>query len=318
VKEQMKTQNKGDGMKAGIIELLKGKTFKASIVAILVGMSVSLGAAALSQPHKSFLWKVQSNTATVCLLGSVHFLKADAYPLNRAVENAYEMSDTLVVEANVNDLGNLNLTAFMDRAFYQGENTIQKHVTSETYRLIRKESAVLGLPMAIIDMQKPWFLALYFQAMELMRRGYDPTYGVDNYFLSKAAGEKRVLELEGLEEQIDLLAGLPDVEQETFLVYTLENLKSMGPRVDAMVRAWAAGDTAAMESSLNEGFRESGALSTVSRKLIDHRNKKIASRIEAYLASEGNYLVIVGAAHLVGKKGIVELLRNSGYRVEQQ
>jgi uncharacterized protein len=298
--------------------LLKRKILRALIPAILLGLLVSIGTDAFSQTQKSFLWKTQSNTATVYLLGSVHFLKAEAYPLSRAIENAYDLSDVLVVEANVNDLGNLNLTAFMDRAFYQGEDHVQKHVNTETYRLIRKESAVLGLPMAIIDRQKPWFLALFFQAMELMKRGYDPTHGVDYYFLSKAAGKKRILELESLDEQIDLLAGFSDTEQEMFLVYTLENLKSLGTQADAVVQAWASGDAPALESLLNKSVAENGSLSQVYEKLIDHRNAKMTSRIESYLAAKGTYLVIVGAAHLVGSGGIVERIRSKGYHLEQQ
>jgi uncharacterized protein YbaP (TraB family) len=314
----VRRQRTADRKKGRNIELLKRKAFKASIVAILAGLFVYLAAAAFSQTQKSFLWKTQSNTATVYLLGSVHFLKTEAYPLSRAIENAYDLSDVLVVEANVNDLGNLNLTAFMDRAFYQGEDHVQKHVTTETYRLIRKESAVLGLPMAIIDRQKPWFLALFFQAMELMKRGYDPRHGVDYYFLSKAAGKKRILELESLDEQIDLLAGFSDTEQELFLVYTLENLKSLGTQADAVVQAWASGEAPALESLLNKSVAEDGSLSPVYEKLIDHRNAKMTSRIESYLAAKGTYLVIVGAAHLVGSGGIVERIRSKGYHLEQQ
>jgi uncharacterized protein YbaP (TraB family) len=291
--------------------------YRALIAAILVGYLLSVGTAAFSQPTKNFLWKIQSNSTTVYLLGSIHFMKAEAYPLNRAIENAYDSSDLLVVEANVNDLGKLDLTTFMDKAFYQGEDRLQKHVSPETYRLIQKESAAFGLPVEMIEKQKPWFLALSMQAMELMNSGYDPRYGVDSYFLSKAAGKKKILELESLDEQIDLLAKFSASDQELFLVHTLQNLKMMETQADAMVQAWASGDVPAMQSILDEGVTEDVTLSPVYEKLINQRNAKMTSRIESYLASRETYFVIVGAAHLVGKGGIVELLKAKGYRTDQ-
>ena len=296
---------------------VKRKTFRALFLAIFVGFLVAVGTAAFSQGAKNFLWKIQSNTATVYLLGSIHFMKAEAYPLNRAIEHAYDSSDFLVVEANVNDLGKLNLTTFMDKALYQGEDRLQEHLSPETYRLIEKESVAFGLPVEMIEKQKPWFLALSLQAMELMKSGYDPTYGIDSYFLSKAAGKKNILELESLDEQIDLLAGFSDREQELFLRYTLENLRSAATQAEAMTRAWASGDAPGMESILYKSLAEDATLSPVYEKLINYRNAKMSSKIESYLASRQTYFVIVGAAHLVGKGGIVENLKAKGYRADQ-
>jgi len=288
---------------------------RAFVVAVLF---VSLGTAAWAQAPSNFLWKVRSSTATVYLLGSIHFLKAEAYPLDRAIEEAYESAEFLVVEANVNDLGKLNLAAFMDKAFYQDGDSLKNNVSSQTYRLVEKESAVLGLPIELIQNQKPWFLALSLQATALMKSGYDPRYGVDYYFLSKAAGRKTILELESLDEQIDLLAGFSKREQELFLVYTLENLKSMGAQVDAMVQAWASGDAKTLETILARNLDADRSVAPVFEKLFGERNEKMASRIVEYLHSRGSYFVVVGAGHLVGERGIVRLLTGKGYPAEQQ
>jgi uncharacterized protein YbaP (TraB family) len=291
--------------------------YRSLIAAILVGYLVSIGTAVFCQTPKSFLWKIQSSTATVYLLGSIHFLKAEAYPLNRAIENAYDSSDLLVVEANVNDLGKLNLTTFMDKAFYPGEDRLQNHVSPETYRLIEKESAALGLPVEIIEKQKPWFLALSLQAMALMKSGYDPSYGVESHFLSKAAGKKTILELESLDEQIDLLARFSASDQELFLVHTLHNLKMMETQADAMVQAWASGDTRTIETFLTKSAVEDRAIAPLYEKLLDERNIKMRSKIEGYLNSRGSYFVIVGAGHLVGESGIIELLKGKDYHADQ-
>jgi hypothetical protein len=286
---------------------------------LILRLSGSLVSAqsAPSYSQKSFLWKVQSSRSTIYLLGSIHFLKDDVYPLNQTIENAYESSDKLVVEADINQLGNLDLKRLADRSFYKSGDHIEKHVSPETYRLIKKESASLGMPVELTGMQKPWLLALSFQAMQLMRLGYDPQHGVDYHFLARAQGKKRILELESLDDQLNLLSGFSDKEQELFLLYTLKTLSSMDSQVGSMVRAWASGDAQAMESILSEAAQLDASLAPIVGKLFDERNIRMTSKIEGYLNSNGSYFVIVGAGHLVGKRGIVELLKNKGYGVEQ-
>jgi uncharacterized protein len=286
---------------------------------ILLGLSGSLAFVqpALSYNQKSFLWKVQSDRSTVYLLGSIHFLKKNVYPLSQAIENAYESSDKLVVEANINEIGNPNLNTLADRAFYKNDDHIEKHVSPETYRLIKKESEALGLPIELIRMQKPWLLALSFQAMELVRLGYSPEHGVDYHFLTRAQGKKKILELESLDEQLSLLSGFSDREQEQFLLYTLETLSSMHRQVESMVRAWTSGDAQALESIMSDTAVQAASIAPIFRKLFDQRNLRMTSRIEGYLTSNGSYFVIVGAGHLVGTRGIVELLKSRGYVVEQ-
>jgi uncharacterized protein YbaP (TraB family) len=289
------------------------------IALFLLALSGSLASiqCALSYDQKSLLWKVQSSRSTVYLLGSIHFLKEDVYPLNKTIEDAYESSDKLVVEANISDLGNLDLKMLADRAFYKNDDHIEKHVSPETYRLIKKESETLGMPIELIRMQKPWFLALSFQAMELMRLGYEPQHGVDYHFLARAQGKKRILELESLDDQLSLLSGFSDKEQEQFLLYTLKTLNAMGGQVESLVRAWTSGDAQAIESIVADAVVPDANIAPIFQKLFDERNVKMTSRIEGYLNSNGSYFIIVGAGHLVGKRGIVEHLKGKGYVVEQ-
>ena len=289
------------------------------IALIILALNGSLASmeSAFSYGQKNFLWKVQSRSSTVYLMGSIHFLREDAYPLNDRIEGAYEASDKLVVEANINDLGKLDLKMLTDRAFYKNDDHIENHVSPATYRLIKKESERFGIPVELIRMQKPWFLALSLQAMQLMRLGYEPQHGVDYHFLARAQGKKKILELETLDEQLNLLSGFSGKEQEQFLLYTLKTLSSMDGQVESLVQAWTSGDAQAMESIVAGDVIQDASMAEVFRKLFEERNVKMTSAIEGYLNSNGSYFVIVGAAHLVGKKGIIELIKSKGYVVEQ-
>ncbi len=270
-----------------------------------------------AQDGKSFLWKAQSEKATVFLFGSIHFLKKENYPLAQKIENAFENSNFLVVEANIQDQKKMNPQTILARAFYPADDNISKHLSPDTYELLKNEAAKLNLPLEIVNRQKPWFLSMALEAMELLKLGYDPTYGVDNYFLSKAEGRKQILELEKLDDQINLLSNFSDREQELLLLLTLKDLQDVGQEVGSIVQAWRTGDARAMEAIMTKSPKEDPRLAPIFERLIDDRNRKMTSKIEDYLKGSDTYFVVVGAGHLIGEKGIVETLRKKGYRIEQ-
>jgi uncharacterized protein YbaP (TraB family) len=272
---------------------------------------------AFSQSQRSFLWRVQSKTNTVYVLGSIHFFKKEAYPLHRKIESAFDQSEVLVVEANVNDIARLDIEKLVESAMYLGPETLERHVSAETYELIKKETGRLGIPLELINRQKPWFLALLLESLELLKLGFDPNYGIDKYFLSRATGKKKIVELESLDYQIDLLSKFSDQEQELFLLYTVKDLRVLRQELDRLTQAWISGDAKGMESMMTRGFAEDRRMSSIYEKLILERNRSMASKIEEFLRNKEIYFAVVGAAHLVGDQGIIEILKGRGYLVEQ-
>jgi uncharacterized protein len=272
----------------------------------------------LAEEGKSFLWKVQSQTSTLYLLGSIHFLKQENYPLHPAIEKAFAQSTILVVEADIGDPGKISSDKIVRLATYPGDDSLENHLSAETYSLLRNELGKLGMPLELLARQKPWFLALSLEALELMKLGFDPGYGIDAYFLSKAKGSRKVLELEGIDEQLTLLSSFSDRDQELFLVYTLRDLKVLGDETAALVRAWSTGNVNGMDSIITKTVREDRRLEPIFKRLLDDRNKAMVSTIEGYLKTRETYFVVVGAGHLVGDKGIVRILKERGYSIEQR
>jgi len=287
------------------------------VFALVFASSLFFVQDALCQPQKSFLWKIQSEGNKVYVLGSLHFAKREIYPLHQRIENAFDQSDFLVVEANVNDIGKADVQKLVGSALYPANDTLEKHVSAETYERVKKEMGGLGIPPELINKQKPWFLAMTIVALESVKLGLDPKLGIDTYFLSKAEGKKKILELESLDYQISVLSGFSDRDQELFLLYTLKDLNILEEELDKMIQAWTSGDTKAMESLMTRSVSEDKRLSTIYEKLIYERNKKMALKIENFLKAKETYFIIVGAGHLVGNEGIIELLKRNGYRVEQ-
>ena len=269
------------------------------------------------QSQKSFLWRVRSKTNTVYVLGSLHLSKKEIYPLNQKIENAFDQSDILVVEANVNDIKKMDIQKLLESAFYPPPDTLENHVSPETYESVKKEINRLGLPLEFIRKQKPWFLSLTLVSLEVIKLGLDPNLGIDKYFLSKAEGKKKILELESLDYQIDLLSNFSDKDQELFLLWTLKDLTIMEQEVNKLTQAWTTGDTKGMETILTRGISEDKRLTSILEKLIYERNRRMVLKIEGFLKTKETYLVIIGAGHLVGNQGIIEILKGKGYLVEQ-
>ena len=295
-------------------KLTKAVRISSTLILVVTFVCVSYS---FSHAEKNFLWRVQSKGNTVYVLGSIHLLKKDVYPLSRTIEDAFAKSDVLAVEADVSDISRLDLQKLMESAFYPAGDTLEKHVSGKTFNLIKDETARAGLPMELVYNQKPWFLALTLESVELMKSGYDPNYGIDKHFLSKAEGRKRISELESLDYQISLLAGLNDEEQELFLLYSLKELRILVQEVDKIVGAWKSGAVDKMESTATRSLAEDKRFYTIYDKLIYKRNRNMAQKIEGYLKTNSTYYVIVGAAHLLGDKGIIQLLKDRGYSVEQ-
>ncbi|NWF76342.1 MAG: TraB/GumN family protein [Nitrospirae bacterium] len=267
--------------------------------------------------QKTFLWKVQSKTNTVYILGSIHFMKKEAYPLNKKIERAFESSDVLAVEANINDLTKIDFQKVIETAIYPGNETLENHVSKETYELIRKELELSGIPLLLVNKQKPWFLALTLTSLKLIQLGFDPTLGIDIHFLSKAKGNKKIKELESIEYQINLLSNFTDQEQETFLLYTLKDIDFLERDADRLLSAWTNGDIKTTETIITKALWQDRKMSSIYEKLIYERNRNITSKIEEFLRTNEIHFVVVGAGHLIGKKGIIEMLREKGYPLLQ-
>jgi hypothetical protein len=251
------------------------------------------------------------------VLGSIHYLKKEVYPLDEKIEKAFDQSNILGVEANVENVSKMDVQKLVESAFYSGDETLEKHLSPEAFELVKKQLTELGASLEAANKYRPWFLALSLASIEIVKLGFDPNYGIDRYFLSKATEKKKIVELESLEYQINLFSALSEKDQELFILYTLKDIKVLEQELDKLIKAWTAGDEKGIESIMTKSIKEDKRLVPVYEKLVIERNKKMVSKIEEYLKEKETFFVIVGAGHLVGNQGIIELLKGKGFLLEQ-
>jgi uncharacterized protein YbaP (TraB family) len=264
-----------------------------------------------------FLWSVRSEKGVSYLLGSIHLLKKEMYPLDRRIEEAFARSTVLAVETDVGGREKEKLEKFiLENALYPEGDSLGKHISRETYDLVRKEFPAAAGDQ--VDRMRPWALALTATSIEYMKMGLDPEYGIDRYFLEKAAGRKKVVELEPYDTVVRLLQGLPDGIQDLFLFYTLADLETVGGEIDNIISLWKAGDARGMETVVYRSRDDYPKLLPVYDLLVTRRNRTMTDAIARVLQSGDTGFIVVGAGHLVGKDGILERLREKGYVVTQQ
>jgi len=261
-----------------------------------------------------FMWKAQKDGAVVHLLGSVHALKEDAYPLPAVIEAAFDRSDVVVFEVDLDEMTSAALKMLAAGSLSDGR-TLEQVAGPILWSDLNQKMNAAGMPSGMFQFMKPWMAALTVMGFELENAGYSPASGIDTYFSNraKAAGKERMA-LETPEFQIGMFADLTPEESLSFLDYTLADLETMIPLMDEIYSKWLVGDAQYVEAMLGEEFDDFPELY---EKLIRGRNRNWMPAVEGLLTGQRDAMVVVGAMHLVGEDGIVEMLRQKGYSVTQ-
>ncbi|MCI0507851.1 MAG: TraB/GumN family protein [Gammaproteobacteria bacterium] len=263
------------------------------------------------------LWKIQSKQNAVYLFGSIHIADASVYPLRPAIENAYKDSDVLVVEADETQADQVKLNEILvTRGFYTGTETIADHIGKDTMQMLHKFLEKTGIPYATVARMRPGLIAITLTVARIVQLGYSPELGIDRYFINKARKDaKPIQQLETAEGQMDLMLSFSD--DDLLLKHTVVSLDEMDDMFKELMAAWKSGDSSKIEAvMLTDQLKEHPEFEALYRRLFDDRNIAMTSKISDMLGQTKNYFVVVGAGHLVGKKGIVSLIKKRNYTIE--
>jgi uncharacterized protein YbaP (TraB family) len=257
------------------------------------------------------LWELHGKHNTVYVLGSIHVLRPQDYPLAPAVLRAYGDAKALVMEINLGDIDTAAVQAEMLAGATLPEGTrLPQLLGPERYARATALAHDVGVELSTFDRFAPWFAAEAISQLQLTQLGFEAESGVEMYFLERARTDgKRIAGLETVHDQLALFAGLSPNAQVQYLISSLEQARQLPRDVDDMVRAWQRGDTKWFDHELNSELGRDPALFEA---VLAARNRKWIPKIEALLNEDENYLVIVGTGHLVGRGSVLELLRKDG------
>ncbi|HJY41454.1 MAG TPA: TraB/GumN family protein [Steroidobacteraceae bacterium] len=286
----------------------------AALLLCSAGWSPAFAADSASAQHH-ILWSLQGKTNKIYLLGSIHMLQPSEQ-LPAAIDAAYADADSLLMEIDMDDLDAAQMQQdVMELAMQPEDQSLQQQLGPEAYKRFVANVQPLGVDTALFDRFKPWFAAITLVQVQMMKLGFDPASGVEQRLTQRASADRKPIRgLETAREQLEIMARLPDKQQREFLLYSVEDAQRMSSELDQLLSAWRRGDAKGMAKLLQEGFDEYPDLY---RPLTVERNRKWVPQIEQLLDDEDDYLVVVGALHLVGTDSVIDLLERKGYKVEQ-
>lgn len=286
-------------------------------IAAVVAALVALALVQLQAAAPSFLWKATGpRGGTVYLAGSIHLLSSQYYPLAPAFDEAFNASDLLVEELDLGEmLAPESQMLMLQRGLAPAGQTLDKVLSPQTLEAVRGKVTELGLPLAPLQLFKPWALALTLQGLEWQKAGFDAELGLDRHFYDRArAANKKVQALETLAFQISRFDELPMALQERMLAETLKEMDTAQASLDTLARAWKAGDAPGIERIV---LRDLKSEPEIYDRLLLQRNRNWMPAVEALFARPSASFIVVGAAHLVGTDGLLAMLRARGYTVTQ-
>jgi uncharacterized protein YbaP (TraB family) len=259
----------------------------------------------------SCVWKVTTNDGhSLYLGGSFHALRPSDYPLPREYNRVFDASSRLAFEDDPKT-GAAAFSALMKAGEYPKGDNLKNHVDPRTYAYLRRFFASRNVPEEKFSRYRPWFL-------DILLSSPPPQYyqlGIENFLKQRAqATSKPIAGLETTGEHNAIFSGLNDKQAEALLLTLFINAGRAESKTVNMFDAWRRGDADLLARKTHESFSN---FPFMAERLLDARNRNWIPKIENYLHSGQTYFVVVGAAHMGGSNGLISLLRQHGYNVEQ-
>jgi uncharacterized protein YbaP (TraB family) len=299
--------------------MLKRRHIHAVLIVLLAFLGVAQAqqaAPAQPKPRRFLMWKATSPTATVYLAGSIHVGDSSMYPLPKEVESAFAVAKVLAVEINIKNADQVKMIGLVQKyGMYPDDDTLTKHLSKETQAALDDYCTKHNVPRMGMDKLKPWVMAVTIAAMAWQQAGEDPSLGIDMHFLDESKPPQRIDELETMESQLAIFAEATDEEQQSMLALILKQGDKVKDLIKRTQAAYMAGDPEALQKVMDE--QDDVGSKSLEKKLLDDRNVAMTGKMEEYLKGKDPVFVVVGAAHIIGDKGIAKQLRDKGYKVDQ-
>ncbi len=282
-------------------------------VVATVGLCLSLAASAFCE---SSVWVAKTDSSVLYIGGTIHLLRDSDKPFPPEYERAYKESETVVFETDFVELQKPETQqAIMAKGMYAEGRTLEDVLSEDAYRQLSDYCEASGLPLEQLNQFKPSMVLLTIMGVELQKTGALQK-GIDMHYHARATEDQRTIDgLETVTEQIDMLTSMGEGYESAYIIYNLSEMEHITESFDKLVKAWKVGDDSTLTDMFIVEFKRD--FPKLFDLILADRNAKWAPEIEAYLLTPETEFVLVGAAHLLGKDGVLALLEERGYAVEK-
>ena len=290
--------------------------FRHAVLGLAAGFSLAATAHAHPGPHDISMWRVDGERNSVYLLGSIHLLREEDYPISPAIYAAYDEAEVLYMELDMDDANPIADQQLANQlGLIQDDRTLRDLLGPSTFAEAEALATAAQIPLQLLDKAEPWYAAIQVELIMLLRIGFNPQFGIESHLLERARADgKEILGLETVEQQLGFLDGLSDAAQRDMFMQTLAESGELERLMDSLIDAWHKGDSEYLEETL---LKDMDDYPELNRVIVVDRNTAWTNTIVDLLGDDQDYLVVVGALHLIGPSGVPALLRGQGFDVEQ-
>jgi uncharacterized protein YbaP (TraB family) len=298
------------------------------LFAFLTGM-LSVGACTAKAPKaaveerlssekiaNSLLWKISGNglSKPSYLFGTIHMICASDFVWTNAMQKAFGSAEKLCLEMDLDDPG-LAMEAMMGMMATDGTK-LRSYFTDAQWKkldaVVKAQPGMGGMGLDMLQMMKPVMLLSMLSTKGV---ACDSTLSYEMVLMEKAkAGNKEVIGLETAGEQLSALNTLPTDSVIAQIVAFLDGTDEGGSKeLNAMTAAYKMQNLGQLDTLINNSMSLGNAASKGA--LLDDRNDRWIARMTEKMKPASVFFG-VGAGHLPGSKGVIQLLRKAGYKVE--
>jgi uncharacterized protein len=263
-----------------------------------------------SSNGNTLLWEISGKklAAPSYLFGTFHLICKDDIPFGVQLKTAVQSVKQIYMELDMDDPATMMGGVFLMNM--RGDTTLKKLYTEAEYKKVElffKDS--LHTPLTMFQKMKPFFLMAMLYPKMLPCKTMS---GVEQELMKLAKENKK--EIQGLETmafQAAVFDSIPYAQQAKELLKTIDSLEAYKKYFDTMVRVYKKQELKELQNLFTKsefGMEENQDI------LLDKRNKNWVKQLKEIMKNESIFIA-VGAGHLVGQMGLIELLRKEGYTV---
>lgn len=272
-------------------------------------------------------WKVTSPEGnTIYMVGTLHMLNEECYPLPDYIKQAYAQADVIAVETNNVDIG-LHLdedVEYIRSEYCDKDKELKDYLPDDVYKQLSDYLKKSDKDIKDFSDYHPWYVLDMIDEATTGVGTYSANIGLDRVLkLSANIDGKEIYEVESYESKVNLSRSYPDEVYPVLIrQYCNTTDEEQIELIDKTYEAWKNGDE---QGIYDTTFVYDPTLTEEEMKIMDEyyqifvydRNIIMAEKAKELMSENKKTLFAVGAAHFVGDGGIIDLLEKDGYTCER-
>ena len=263
----------------------------------------------------SLLWKIEKDDVQPSyLFGTIHMIEKDEYFFTSEMEAALKTAKELVLEIDLEDAMDMgSQIALLQKALMTGDTTLKDLVSDADYNLVKAHFEEMGIPFFLFEKVKPMFLTI-FASDDMFSGGalnMDEVKSYELELIEKAKSQNMPVDgLETVEYQMSIFDSIPYRAQAEMLVNSISSDSDEEGVMDTLIYYYKLQDLTKLDELLNSD----PTTNEYRNVLLDNRNANWIPIISEKVKIQPTFFA-VGAGHLGGEHGVINLLRNRGFKL---